>query len=431
MTASGYRMKDASAIAQTALWPRVAPAVRSDVPHRAHTGRIPAGMLGKACSKPQQEQQVMALGDIVILTICRCGDVAICRFGDLVTWRRGIPTLSLPQIAKSTCYNPRPMAQIREIKKRMVAVGTIQRITKTMQMIATAKFTAAVARAKATKPYTNKIRQLVGEVAAAAGDVEHPLLKSLTWAKPGSVESARRELLLVITSDRGLCGAYNGNVLRKALGHIRDLKSRNIAFNLETSGKKAVGFFRFLQMPITHRHTIGDKPKYEDVERLASRFIDEFSAGKFDAVRVAYMRFESNSRQVPELMQLLPLSAALAVGAAAGGAAGPAAASQPAVAGERAAAAALAVGPKGNYEFSPSSDIILAALLPMAVKASLFQAFNDAVVSEQIMRMVAMKAATENAKDLGKTLKRQFNRARQSKITTELTEIVSGAAALT
>ena len=303
------------------------------------------------------------------------------------------------------------MAQIREIKRRTIAVGTIQRITKTMQMIATAKFSAAVARAKATKPFTTKIRQLVAEVAAAAGDVEHPLIN-------GPTESPKRELLLVISSDRGLCGAYNANVLRKAIAHIRDLRARNIAFTLETSGKKAVGFFKFLQIPIAHRHTIGDKPKYEEVEKLATRIIEEFTAGKYDAVRVACMRFESNSRQIPEVMQLLPMKgigAAPASGSASGAASGAASESQ---------------HPKANYEFSPSSEALLADLLPLTVKSTLFQAFNDGVVSEQIMRMIAMKAATENAKDLGKTLRRQYNRARQTKITTELTEIVSGAAAL-
>src|SRR5690554_5677618 len=113
------------------------------------------------------------------------------------------------------------MAQIREIKKRMVAVGTIQRITKTMQMIATAKFTAAVARAKATKPYTEKIRQLVAEVSAAAGEINHPLMS-------GPAQPVNRELMLVITSDRGLCGAYNANVLRRSLQHIRSLRDANI-----------------------------------------------------------------------------------------------------------------------------------------------------------------------------------------------------------
>jgi F-type H+-transporting ATPase subunit gamma len=297
------------------------------------------------------------------------------------------------------------MAQIREIKKRMVAVGTIQRITKTMQMIATAKFTAGLSRAKATKPYTQKIRQLVTEVAAAAGDVEHPLIS-------GPSESPKRELLLVITSDRGLCGAYNSNVLRKAITQVRQIREAKGAIDVETAGKKAVGFFRFLQIPLAHRLTIGDKPKYDEVERLASRYITDFVAGKYDAVRVAYMRFESNSRQVPEVMQLLPLKAVTSQVKASP------------------AEVANAHQPSANYEFSPSSEALLAELLPLTVKSALFQAFNDAVVSEQIMRMIAMKAATENAKDLGKTLKRQFNRARQSRITTELTEIVSGAAAL-
>ena len=296
------------------------------------------------------------------------------------------------------------MAQIREIRKRMVAVGTIARITKTMQMIATAKFNAALTRARATKPYTTRIRQLVAEVAAAAGDVDHPLIKP-------PAESPRRELVLVITSDRGLCGAYNGNVLRKGIVHGRDMRSRNVEFDLETSGKKAVAFFKFQRISVAHRHSFGDKPKYEDIERLASRYIEEYTAGKYDAIRVVYMRFESNSRQLPEVMQLLPLNMAAATVAAPG-------AAQP------------AASASANYDFSPSSEALLQDLLPLTVKVSLFQAFNDAVVSENIMRMVAMKAATENARDLGKTLKRQFNRARQSKITTELTEIVSGAAAL-
>jgi F-type H+-transporting ATPase subunit gamma len=299
------------------------------------------------------------------------------------------------------------MAKIREIRKRMVAVGSIARITKTMQMIATSKFTAAVARAKATRPYTQKIRQLVAEVAAAAGDVEHPLMS-------GPSQPVGKELLLVISSDRGLCGAFNSNVLRKALHHVRDLKEKNTQLSLETAGKKAVGFFKFQHVPVVHRHTMGDKPKYDNVEQLAMRYIDDFCAGQYDAIRVAYMRFESNSRQIPEVMQLLPLKA---VG------------NQPAKA-ETKEPTPESAKVAANYEFSPSSEALLADLLPMTVKASLFQAFNDAVVSEQLMRMVAMKAATENAKDLGKTLKRQYNRARQTRITTELTEIVSGAAAL-
>ena len=290
------------------------------------------------------------------------------------------------------------MAQIRVIRRRITAVGTIERITKTMQMIATVKFTTAVQRAKAAQPYSQKVQQLVGEVVAAAGDLQHPLVD-------GPAESPKRELLLVISSDRGFCGAFNANVLRKAMAHVRQLKQRSLSLDLETSGRKAVGFFRFQRVPISQRHTVGDKPRYEQIDQLAHRYIRQFSEGKYDAIRVAYMRFITNARQVAELVQLLPLKP-----------------DEPESA-EAPSAAAL-------YDFSPSTDEILDDLLPLTVKTALYQAFLDAGVSEQIMRMVAMKAATENAGDVRKTLRRTYNRARQAKITTELMEVISGAAAL-
>jgi F-type H+-transporting ATPase subunit gamma len=306
------------------------------------------------------------------------------------------------------------MAQTREIKKRMVAVGTIKRITKTMQMIATAKFTHAQHRARATRPYAQAIRKLVAEVAAAAGDVSNAMLT-------GHVEPAKRELILVIASDRGLCGAYNSNVLRAAMQHLRRLKRSDTEFDLETSGKKATGFFKFQRVPVAKRYTLGDKPKYEDIAALGQRFIDEFMAGKYDAVRVVSMRFYSASRQKPEVVQLLPLKAEGEVSRHQGANAS---------SGSESASSAQGPGVSAAYEFSPSSEAILDDLLPTAVKALLFQAVNEAVVSEQIMRMVAMKAATENANNIGKDLRRKYNRARQQQITTELMEVISGAAAL-
>jgi F-type H+-transporting ATPase subunit gamma len=287
------------------------------------------------------------------------------------------------------------MAQIRAIRNRMTAVGTITRITKTMQMIATAKFTAALARAKDTRPYTSAIRNLVGEVSGAAGDYDSPL-----FAAKGS---AKKELLLVISSDRGLCGAYNGNVLRVALKKLREVKAQNKEIVIETAGKKAASFFKFQKHDPAEKHTLGDTPQFEDVARLADKYMDGFANGEWNSVSVAYMRFETNARQIPEVIQLLPLSQE-----------------------EKGEAEATSI----NYDFSPSAEAILDDLLPRSVKTALFQAFNDAAVSEQIMRMIAMKAATENANDLGKDLKRDYNRARQAQITTELTEIISGAAAL-
>lgn len=299
------------------------------------------------------------------------------------------------------------MAQIREIKKRMVAVRTIQRITKTMQMIATAKFTAALQRAKATRPYTERIRELVAEVSAAAGDVDNPLLGVRSG---GSGKSAGKEILLVVTSDRGLCGAYNGSVLRNAMSEIRKRRAAKCEVIVETAGKKGVAFFRFQKMDIAERHSFGDKPVFADVAALADRYMADFVAGKIDAVHVAYMRFISASRQVPEVMQLLPLTVEASVAAA--------------------SVATAAKSAATVYDFRPSAEVLLNDLLPKSVKVSLFQALNDSVVSENVMRMVAMKAATDNASGLGRTLKRNFNRARQAKITTELTEIISGAAAL-
>lgn len=296
------------------------------------------------------------------------------------------------------------MAQLRQIKKRMVAVRTIQRITKTMQMIATAKFTAAMARAKAGRPYVDRIREMVGEVAAAAGDVTHPLIT-------GASKSSGRDLVLVIASDRGLCGAYNGHVLRPAMAEVKRVVAANHELVLEVSGKKAVGFFKFARVPVTARHSFGDRPKYEEIEQLADRLIEEFTSGRVDSVRIVSMKFISNSRQVPEVMQLLPMSLPTKVSSTSGDRAG-------AAAGE------------ALYEFSPSSSELLDDLLPRCLKVSLFQAFMDAIVSENVMRMIAMKAASDNAGSLGRNLRRSYNRARQARITTELTEIVSGAAAL-
>ena len=303
------------------------------------------------------------------------------------------------------------MAQIREIKKRMTAVSTIERITKTMQMIATAKFTSSLQRARATRPYTDKIRELVAQLAANCGDdLDDPLIGGVAGAP-------EKELIIVVSSDRGLCGAYNSHVLRLASKHLRSLRDAGTEFELQIVGKKAAAYFSFNRTPVAEQYTFGDKPEFDDVAEAASSFIARFANGEFSAVRVVYMKFISNARQEAELMQLLPMR----LDEVADDAAAPR--------GEEKEAPASSSGPI-SYEFSPSVEEILSELLPRAVKTSLFQAINDAIVSEQVMRMIAMKAATDNASSLGRTLKRDFNRARQGKITTELTEIVSGAAAL-
>lgn len=287
------------------------------------------------------------------------------------------------------------MAKTREIKKRIKAVGNIKRITRTMQMIATAKFSASQHRALAGKPYTKAVFDIIGELAQSEDARAHPLFNP---DRPG------QELTLVLTSDRGLCGPYNGSVLRTALAHLR-ADPDAMSGLIELVGKKGVAFFKFNGIPVARHYTeFGDKPEFEQVARLASDYVSRFLAGEVRRVRVVFMRYVSAGRQAPEIMQLLPLRPP-----------------------ENAAGAA---GPRINYEFSPEGPELLDALLPAAVNALLFQAFNDAIVSEHVARMVAMKAATDNAGKMGKALTRRFNRARQAQITTELTEIISGAAAL-
>lgn len=294
----------------------------------------------------------------------------------------------------------RPMAGTRDIKGRIKAVGNIQRITKTMQMIATARFQAMQKRATEAQAYTQQISQIVSELAAnlgEGGDVSHPLLSA---PKPAT----GRQLVLVISSNRGLCGGYNANLLRAAMAEINGPGQTDI----EIVGKKASGFFKFANVAVDKFHShISDKPEYADVERLAEEYMQAFTEGKYDSVKVIYTAFVSMSRQEPRVQQLLPL--------------------EPPVAAEGEKASA---GPATVYDFSPEPQELLGELLPITVKTNLFQCFNEATVSEQLMRMVAMKAATDAAGKMQKSLKRQFNRARQASITTELSEIIAGAAAL-
>lgn len=298
----------------------------------------------------------------------------------------------------------------REIKGRIKAVGNIQRITKTMQMIATARFQAMQKRAVSAQAYTRKIAEIVGELSASLagpgseGGVSHPLL-----TPPD--DASEKSLLLVITSSRGLCGAYNANMLRRTMQFVHERGVENL--EIEAVGKKAVGFFKFNGVPLGQFHSqFGETPKYEDVDALAERYMAEFKAGKYQSVHVAYTAFESMSRQTPRIIRLLPLE-------------------RPTGEEEAEATAVTAEGEAASqYDFSPSAEQLLGDLLPITVKTSLFQCFNEAVVSEQLARMVAMKAATDAAGKMKKGLQRSFNRARQAAITTELTEIIGGTAAL-
>jgi F-type H+-transporting ATPase subunit gamma len=290
------------------------------------------------------------------------------------------------------------MANRRVLVKRRKAARNIRKITRTMQLIATARFQAAHNRAIGGKPYTEKLTQLMENLAGAAGGLDHPLMAQHPEAARGA--------LVVLTSNRGLCGGYNTNVLRAA-GDF--LAAAETPVDVSMVGKKGISYFRFLGSEMAETLTdIADGPRFDQVEPLANRLMARFAAGELATVDVAYTQFVSTARQRPVVERILPLSPQAGNEAAGGG--------SPAAGRE--------------YEFSPAPQELLEELLPASVRVRIYQCFTDAAVSEQIARMVAMKAATDAAGDMIKRLTMQYNRARQTQITMELLDIVGGANAL-
>ena len=296
------------------------------------------------------------------------------------------------------------MANTRQLVGRRRAIRNIRKITRTMELIATSRFKRALDRATQAEAYTRKIVELAADLSAAATNVTHPLLQKR--------DEVKRVLLLVIGSNRGLCGGYNAGILREASGRLRQLRAENAAVQLELSGKRPIAYFRYQGVAADKTFThFEDKPRFDEVEELANRYLAEFIAGKVDRVEVAYMKFLNAARQTPVVDTLLPLSKA---------------APETRKRGEPAEGKKRPV----EYEFLPGPKEILEQLLPESFKVQLFKCFLDAAVSEQIARRVTMKAATENADDMIKTLTRQYNRARQAQITKEIAEVIGGAAAL-
>ena len=323
------------------------------------------------------------------------------------------------------------MAKARAIVKRRKAVRNIKKITKTMQMIATAKFQKSLKRAVGTKAYTMKVREIVRELASSAGNVEHPLLRKVT-----DENRTNKVALMVITSNRGLAGAYNGSVLRTAMQFIREQEAAGKQIDLYVVGKKGISYFRYQRRATAATAEAQDVPRYADVERYSNRAMTEFVNGTTDAVAIAYMNFISTGVQRPEVMTLLPLGD---VAEAAEHVAGQMAEREAQVkAGmldaKRSGADVRAEEHKPHaevtYDFSPDPRELLDELLPLTVKTAFFQAFLDATTSEHVARMVAMKSATDNADKMAKALTMQYNRARQSQITTELSEIMGGVEAM-
>ena len=291
------------------------------------------------------------------------------------------------------------MAKARALDKRRKSIRNIRKITRTMELIATAQFKRAMDRASAATAYTDRLTAMVRDVARSGLEISHPLLQPR--------EETNKSILLVLTANRGLCGGYNGSVIRQANGRLKELRATVPDVKLEVSGKRGISNFRFrkIQPDETFTH-FEDKPTFEEVDVLATRYLEAFEAGQLDRLDVAYTKFESLSRQRATVETLLPLGELKT--------------------GEE---EAEDLG-ESEYEFLPSAESILDEVVPTSFKVKLLKCFLDAAVSEQIARMVAMKAATENADSMISHLSMVYNRARQGQITSELLEVISGAEAL-
>ena len=291
------------------------------------------------------------------------------------------------------------MANARALDKRRKSVKNIRKITRTMELIATARFKKAMDRATAATAYTKRITDLVGSLSKAGLEVSHPLLDER--------DEVKRGVLLVLTANRGLCGGYNGNVIRAGLTRWKELNDTVPNMSLEISGKRGITAFKHRGVTPEKSYTqFDDKPAFAEVDELATRLLDAYAAGEIDRLDVAYTKFVTISKQVATIETLLPLGSLDAEESA-----------------EESAGEQM-------YEFMPSAESILEEVVPTSFKVKLFKCFLDAAVSEQVARMVAMKGATENAGELIKQLSMTYNRARQSQITGEIMEIIGGVEAL-
>lgn len=289
------------------------------------------------------------------------------------------------------------MAGIKEIQKRRKGAVSTRKITKTMGMIAASKFRKAMDRAEGATPYINTINQLVVDLMSQAS-FQHPLLEKR--------DHIQKEIIFLVTSNQGLCGAYNSNLNKLARKTLEESRGHPVDFRI--SGKKGIAYFKTLPFSVTQRYTdFTDTGAFEPIEAIAQQFIDAYSRKEVDRISVIYSKFVSSSRQVSTLETLLPFT--LEKG------------KEIRVSEEKG---------KVDFLYIPSPSEILEELLPQAVKAKFFKYFLDAIASEHVSRMVAMKSATDNADKMIKKLTQLYNRARQSKITMEILEILGGAEAI-
>ena len=294
------------------------------------------------------------------------------------------------------------MANARALDKRRKSIRNIKKITRTMELIATARFKKAMDRATAASDYTRRITSVVSDLAKAGLEVSHPLLEPR--------EETKAATLLVLTGNRGLCGGYNGNAIRLGIKTRERLLEEAKTVQVEVSGKRGISGFEFRDLTVDQQFLqFNDQPQYAEVVEIADRYLREYAAGKLDRLEVTYTKFHTVAKQEIVTETLLPL------GKLEG-------ADTPVEDGEK--------QQENLYDFVPSAESILEEVVPTSFKVKLFKCFLDAAVSEQVARMIAMKSATEAANDMIKDLSRTYNRARQSQITGEIMEVIGGVEAL-
>jgi F-type H+-transporting ATPase subunit gamma len=287
-------------------------------------------------------------------------------------------------------------AKLRAARRRIRSVQSTMKITRAMELIATSQIRRAQLRVQQARPYAEQITRAIGDVTAQAETLEHPLLE----VRPEPEAAA----VLVVTSDRGLCGAYNANVLRVTEELIVRLRDEGKESRLYVAGRKGLGYFRFRQRPVEASwQGFSERPRYDHAKEIADTLIDAFASGEVDEIHGVYTDFVTMLTQRAEARRFVPLVVEEEV---------------------------VEEGPFPLYLFEPEPSEILSALLPRYVETRVFQALLEAAASEHAARRRAMSAATENAEDLIKTLTRQANQARQAEITTEIMEIVGGGEAL-
>jgi F-type H+-transporting ATPase subunit gamma len=289
-------------------------------------------------------------------------------------------------------------AKLRVVRRRIRSVQSTKKITRAMELIASSRIVKAQTRVEASRPYAEQLTKAMEDVASRSSSIDHPLLEHR--------EHATKIGVLVITSDRGLAGAYNANVLKIAEQHLREIRAGGKEPVLYVVGKKGVGYFRFRGVPMQDSwQGFSEVPPYEKAEVVGRQLIEDFAAETIDELHCAYTDFRSAFTLRATSKRFLPIAPEEVTGTARD--------TVPA-----------------EYLFEPEPAEILEHLLPQYVITKVYAALLESAASENASRRRAMKAATDNADDLIKVLTRQANRARQDEITTEILEIVGGAEAL-